>query len=271
MLFRSRRYADEIRRFGATFFHGYPSALYLLAQTICNHGIDFPQPHALLLASEQVYDWQLPLLETAFPRAKIFAHYGCAERTVLGGWCETRREYHMLPQYSFVEVAPGTNEILGTNLYNSINGFVRYRMSDTALAVATEPCPDCGRAYAPRFTQLGGRAEDYLLSPAQGWIPPAIVTYALKSLQSIREVQIVQRERTKLLVHYTVAPQASAAALDRERADIRDSLRRLFGPAMQIDFEPVTDFPRTATGKFRWTVCQLDELRATVPAAAQEN
>ena len=145
---------------------------------------------------------------------------------------------------------------MGTNLFNTMNGFVRYRMSDTALGVAAGACPDCGRAYSPRLTELGGRVEDYLFSPERGWIPPAIVTYALKSLSAICEVQIVQREKHALLVRYATRTEAAAK---RECAEIETGLRHLFGADIAVRFERADGFPRSATGKFRWTVCELDE------------
>ncbi len=188
-------YADKINAFRATYYHGYPSALYLLASQVINEGLDFPHPCAILLASEMVYEHQITKIQEAFPNSKIFAHYGCAERTVLAGWCEFRREYHVLPQYSFVEIG-NNHEIIGTNLYNTVNGFVRYRMTDVALDTTLSLCPDCHRPYVPRFKKLAGRGEDYLFSPENGWIPPAIVTYPLKSLKAIQEVQFYQKQRT---------------------------------------------------------------------------
>lgn len=234
----------------------------MLARAICDHRIKFPQPAAVLLASEQVYAWQLDQIAQAFPQAKLFAHYGCAERTVLAAWCEHRREYHVLPQYGIVEVDLINSEIIGTNLFNTINGFVRYRMSDTAQKTVAEPCPDCGRAYSPRLLEVSGRLEDYLFSPQHGWIPPAIVTYALKTLRQISNTQIVQRERDAVSVLYTVAQDGDAEALGRERDEVATGLRRLLGDDMKIHFERVDDFPRSATGKFPWIVCELDELRS---------
>jgi phenylacetate-CoA ligase len=256
-----RQYAAEIRRHGTNFYHGYPSAISLLAHEILSRGIDFPQPAAVLLASEQIYGWQVAKIERAFPKAKIFAHYGCAERTVLAGWCEHRREYHVMPQYSIVEVNPATTEIIGTNLYNTLNGFVRYRMSDTALQAEQEACPDCHRAYSPRLIELGGRMEDYLYSPQRGWIPPAIVTYALKSLQTIREIQIIQKEKQALLVRYFAPAGSSETAIHEERKGVAEGLAHLFGQDMLLRFERTDGFPRSATGKFRWIICQLDEAR----------
>lgn len=256
-----RHYADEIRRAKVEFYHGYPSALYLLASEIIHGNIEFPQPTAVMLASEMVYEWQVARIEEAFPRANIFAHYGCAEHTVSAGWCEYRREYHVLPQYGLLEVDDKTSEIVGTNLYNAVNGFVRYRMTDTALKVDDTACPGCHRPYTPRLIELAGRAEDFLFSLENGWIPPAIVTFPLKSLRAIREVQLLQRERAEICVRYTTLSEDDSL-LKQEVEHVGEGLRRLFGAGMSFKFERVEEFERGATGKFKWIVCELEEMPA---------
>jgi len=252
-------YADEIRKNRMDFYHGYPSAIYLLAWEIIHGDIAFPQPKAVLLASEMVYDWQVARIQEAFPEASIFAHYGCAERTVLAGWCEHRREYHVLPQYGLLEIADKTSEIIGTNLYNSVNGFVRFQMTDTVLNVDHTSCPDCHRPYTPRLIELGGRTEDFLFSQENGWIPPAIVTYPLKSLKAIREVQFFQKKRAEISVRYTTHSKDDALLkLDLEQ--IRSGLHHLFGAGMSTNFELVDDFERGPTGKFKWIICELEGM-----------
>jgi len=255
-----RHYAEEIRRFKVDYLHGYPSALYLVAREIVLHGIDFPQPKGILLASEMVNDWQLTQISEAFPGSKLFAHYGCAERTVLAGWCEHNREYHILPQYSIVEVDPETSEVIGTNLYNNLNGFVRYRMTDTVGEVRDKPCPDCGRPYSPRFVGLAGRTEDYLFSPQNGWIPPAIVTYPLKDLNVVNEMQFLQKERDELNVRYSLRSDVESSQVEAELDLVREGMHRLFGKDMKLHFERVAEFPRGPTGKFKWIISELDEL-----------
>jgi len=256
-----RYYADIIRRNGIEFFHGYPSALNLLALEIVNHKISFPQPKAVLLASEEVYDWQLDNIQTAFPNAILFAHYGCAERTVLAGWCEHRREYHVLPQYSLVEVNPDNSEIIGTNLFNTVNGFVRYRMTDTVLESDWQTCPDCKRPLVPRFKKLGGRSEDYLFSCEKGLIPPAVVTYPLKGLMAIQEIQFKQSERDVITMRYTTRIQATESEIQNDLKNIKKGLGHLFGRETSFLFERVDDFKRSPSGKFKWIVSELDESR----------
>jgi phenylacetate-coenzyme A ligase PaaK-like adenylate-forming protein len=253
-----RRYGEAIRRYNVDFYSGYPSAIYLLAKEISSAVPDFPQPRAILLASETVYDWQLDQIHSAFPSAKLFAHYGCSERTVLAGWCEHRNEYHVLPQYAFVEVDPASSEVIGTNLYNDINGFVRYRMTDTATCASVESCKACGRAYIPLLSKLGGRIEDYLYSPRNGWIPPAIVTYPLKGLKNIGETQFFQNERNCLVVRYTVSPRGGDFQLQDDLRRIAAGIYDLFGRDMKIRFDRVEGFPRGSSGKFKWIVSELE-------------
>ena len=253
-----RHYGEAIRSYNVDFFSGYPSAIYLLAKEVSSSVTDFPQPTAILLASETIYDWQLNQIRSAFPSAKVFAHYGCAERTVLAGWCEDRNEYHVLPQYAFVEVDPTTSEIIGTNLYNTINGFVRYRMTDTALHTDVDSCR-CGRQYSPRLSKIGGRTEDYLYSPTNGWIPPAIIDLAFyQALKAIEETQFFQRERNRLVVRYTVSSRSNDFQLESDLRHISAGVYDLFGQDMIIQFERVEGFPRGITGKFKWIVSELE-------------
>ena len=250
--------ANVISTRSLRFFHGYPSALYLLAKEIVDHGMRFPEPEAVLLASEMVYDFQLQQIQRAFPNARIFAHYGCAEFTVLGAWCEHRRVYHLLPQYSIVEVDRGTGEIIGTNLYNDVNGFVRYRMTDTAGGVEDTPCPACKRPYTPIITGLDGRREDYLYSRERGWIAPAIVTYPLKQLREIQEVQFSQEDPDLIEVRYVLRSMATAESAEKDLSDVMKGLRRLMGDSIKIRTVKRDSIPRGPTGKFKWIVSRLN-------------
>ncbi|MCK4574402.1 MAG: hypothetical protein KAU36_08515, partial [candidate division Zixibacteria bacterium] len=256
-----RRYADAIRTHRIDFLHGYPSALHLLSRTITDCGMDFPQPKGILLASGPVYQWQLDTIQKTFPDARLYAHYGCAERTVMAGWCEHRREYHVMPHYSIVEVDPVNNEVIGTNLFNTVNGFVRYRMTDTVLDFDDAPCPDCGRPYVPRIVNLGGRTGHYLFSPENGWIAPALVTYPLHCARTIRQAQFVQPERDSITLRYVAPQTADIKAIKRDLAGIEDGMRRLLGATTGLSFERVDEFPRSASGKFKWIVSELDEAR----------
>ena len=254
-----KKYAEEINKYKMDYYHGYPSAIYLLAKKNIQEKINFPQPKAILLASEQIYEWQINTIKEAFNNVKIFAHYGCAERTVLGAWCEYENSYHIMPHYSIVEIDKNTGEIIGTNLFNTVNSFVRYKMTDSVLSYKDKICEKCNRPYLPIIDNIGGRKEDYLYSLKNGWIPPAIVTYPLKNLKFVKELQIVQEKEDEILLLYTIFNKKFNEKIDNEKRMIIDGLKIIIGDKTNFEFKEVADFKRNSSGKFKWIVSNLKQ------------
>lgn len=250
-------YAEQISKYNINYYHGYPSAIYLLSREILNSKIYFPQPKGILLASEQVFDWQIKTIKEAFFNSKIFAHYGCAERTVLGAWCEGEQAYHMLPQYSIVEIDKITGEIVGTNLFNTINGFIRYKMTDSVIEYDDSFCKTCSKPYFPIIKKMAGRTEDYLYSIEKGKIPPAIVTYPLKNLKAINEIQFIQRSKEKILVKYNTIQYFDRKKLLNEIEVITSGLVDIFGKKTNFIFEECKCFKRDSSGKFKWIISNI--------------
>lgn len=249
-----RHYADACRHNRVSFLHGYPSALDLLARTCVREGIRFEGIQGIMLASEMVYPHQTEMIEQAFPGARLIAHYGNAERVALGAWCETERTYHMLPLYSRIELEED-GSLIGTNLFNAINPFIRYQMSDRIRVADSKVCPACGRYADPLVLTVDGRAEDYLYSPVRGWIPPAIITYPLKHLRVVREIQLVQREKNAVELRYCTGDNADGAA---EIADIAAGLQSILAGVSIVPVQHES-LSRGGTGKFRWIQSELDQ------------
>lgn len=249
-----RHYASVCRDNRIEFLHGYPSALDLLARTCLKEGIRFEGIRGIMLASEMVYPHQTEMIEQAFPGARLIAHYGNAERVALGAWCETERTYHLLPLYSMIEVQDD-GSLIGTNLFNTVNPFIRYQMSDRVTLAGSKACPACGRYADPLVLTVDGRAEDYLYSPVRGWIPPAIITYPLKHLQVVREMQLVQREKDSIELRYSTVGDTDESA---EIADIAAGLESILTGVtiVPVRYESLS---RGGAGKFRWLVSELEQ------------
>lgn len=252
-----RHYADVCRAERVEFLHGYPSALHLMCRQVLDHGIQFPHIRGIMLASEMPYPHQLEVIAAAFPKSHIIAHYGNAERTALGAWCEARRSYHFMPLYSQVEIdADGC--LIGTNYFNVVNPFIRYRMSDVVAGAKDGRCVQCGRLATPLVHEVSGRSEDYLFSPDKGWIPPAIVTYPLKSLRHIHEIQFFQDRPDRIELRYV--PQGDGD-YSQELHELVTNFQRLLG-SVQISPVRHEGFERGSSGKFKWIVSQLDAASA---------
>jgi len=254
-----REYAEAIRKYGADFMVGYPSAINLLASSIREESLAFPDFKAIFLASEELYDSQLETIAGVFPRARLMAHYGCSERLLLGIWCEHRQDYHILPHYGLAETDSETGEIIGTNLINTVNPFIRYRMSDAVLEKSNSPCPDCGRPYVPRFIRIGGRMCDYIYSNEKGFIPPAVMTYPVRFAKTIRELQIHQSQADVLVLKYIPIESAKREEIESEFEEMRIKLAHVVGESMKIETIRVETLPRGRTGKFKWIVNELNE------------
>lgn len=251
--------AEHIRHYAATcardrvkFIHGYPSAIYIMAREMLEEGILMPGIRGIMLASEMVYPHQIECIEAAFPDARVIAHYGNAERVALGAWCEHRRSYHFLPLYSHVEIA-SDGALIATNLFNTVNPFIRYRMNDVVADAENMACPACGRLSMPLAQDIQGRAEDYLYSPERGWIPPAIVTYPLKALRSIHQIQFFQDQPERIELRYT--PRGESDCTEEVNLILK-GLKGILGdvPVHPIRYE---SFERGTTGKMKWIVSSL--------------
>lgn len=244
-----RHYADACRRNGVSFLHGYPSAIYLVARQVTDGGIRFPGIRGVMLSSEMVLPHQLAAIEAAFPEARIIAHYGSAERVGLAAWCERSSAYHFLPLYSHVEVSAEDGVLIGTNLFNRSNPFIRYRMTDLMQGVSWAKCDSCGRAGFPLVAEIVGREEDYLYSPVTGWIPPAIVTYPLKSLAALQEIQFFQEYPNQVEFRFSV--RDGHQQYEQEVADVCADLQALL-PGVKVVSCRFDDFPKSGAGKFKW-------------------
>jgi phenylacetate-CoA ligase len=236
-------YLDALRGFAPAAIEGYPSAVYLLAVGLAERGESYPAK-AVFTSSETLLDHQRERIEQVF-RCKVFDLYGNTERTAAIGTCE-EGSYHVFPDYALVEFIGG--EILGTPLVNHAFPLLRYRSGDTAdpgVGVCS-----CGRAM-PVVAAIHGRCDAYVVTPEGRQI--GRLDHIYKGVSHIRESQIVQKERDRVVLRVVAAPGYSPA--DEERL-LKHAIERL-GPAMRIEVERVDSIPRTARGKFLAVVNEL--------------
>jgi phenylacetate-CoA ligase len=201
-----------------------------------------------------VFDWQTEIIDEVLAPETLMAHYGQAEKVVLGGWCEHRRAYHFLPLYGMLEQGPA-GEVIGTGLINRATPVIRYRLTDVLMDRSNAPCPSCGRGLVPVVERIGGRMEDYLVDHKGELVPPAVVTFPFKHLRYIRSAQVVQ-QADRAIVLRCVQADGPAEAVEAERAGLRENFGRMLGDSIPVRFETVDEIPLTAACKFRWIVSE---------------
>jgi phenylacetate-CoA ligase len=141
--------------------------------------------------------------------------------------------------------------MVGTSLHNFGMPLIRYRTTDRT-ALKPFSC-GCSRPL-PLMEDVTTKAEDLLRLRDGRLIPPSVLTHPFKPLDSIEGSQIVQTDLDRLLIRLIPRPEYS----DKDAQHLVRELKARLGDDMRIDIELVETMPRTARGKFKWVVSEVE-------------
>jgi len=241
-------YLRALEKFAPEFLHGYPSSLHLLALAALRHGSAF-RPRAVFTASETLLAAQRDTIRRAFG-ARVFNWYGQTELTCNIVECE-RGRLHARNDYGFLEVLEDGSMVC-TGLNNLAMPLIRYRTGDRVRL--REGACDCGRPF-PLVEEIEGRVEDYVVTP-EGYLIGRL-DHLFKGVLGVREAQVVQRERSALILRVV----REGAYSERSEGHIREEARKRVGPLMRVVFEYPERIERGAGGKFRFVVSECSTQR----------
>lgn len=249
------RYLEFLRRYRPAIVMGYPSALNTIA-SYALHNNDMPVPaKGVFTTSETVTADARERIETAF-QCRIHDRYCAVEMCLFASQCEHGR-YHVSPEVGIIEIVdphgnevpPGEiGEVICTGLQNTLQPLIRYRIGDAARWAIDQKCL-CGRAM-PILEAVEGRFEDICYTPDGREILRFDTVF--KGVENIREAQVIQERIDSFTIN--VVPAAGFSGHDIET--IKHNMRSHVG-TVHADIKPVSDIPRTASGKFRAVVCSL--------------
>ncbi|MCB2231506.1 phenylacetate--CoA ligase family protein [bacterium] len=240
----------------------YANSVYLLARFIKERGLTgYHQPRSVITSAEVLTDEQRAVLEDVFG-CPVFNRYGCREFSVIASECEAHAGLHMAADTLLVEVVrndricrPGElGQLVITDLHNLAMPFIRYRIEDMGVLLDTE-C-SCGRTL-PMMNIVGGRVTDFLVTPEGSVVSGAAMTiYFIARVPGIVQAQLVQKEKDYLLLRLAVDDRFG----EESKRMIAESVNRFFGPAMRWDIERVDSIPVEASGKYRFSISELDPV-----------
>lgn len=252
---------DEIRRRKVVHMYGYASAMDALAAYALRTGRRDVRLRLATSNAEPLYDHQRERIAAAFS-CTVRDTYGNSELSIGAFECGARR-MHLSMEVAAVEVvdrvgrprpAGEVGEFACTGLLNFDQVFIRYRMGDRgALRADESPC-SCGR-HSPSLAAIEGRQDDVLVTPdgrQVGRLDPVF-----KGGMHLVEAQIAQVAPDE--IHVRVVPAAGWSPADAEAIAAR--LRDRVGP-MAVKVIEVDGIPRTANGKFRAVVSEIDRRAA---------
>ena len=247
-------YIRIIKEFNPKFLHVYPSSLYILANFINDQKMKgLPKIYGIFASSESIHDWQIDLFKEVF-KCKVYHWYGLTELVALAGVCEISNYYHIMPEYSYVEMVEPDyevdayegekiSEIVGTSYANNAMPFIRYRTTDYGT-VENRNC-SCGRNHL-LIKKIIGRKQEFFIDKTGNLITFTGYNRPIRPLtEKIFAYQYVQE-----------VPGAVVLNIEQKRIFnegdikiIRDKFEEIW-PFLDLSINFVESIPRTRSGKF---------------------
>ena len=167
---------------------------------------------------------------------------------------------HINAENLFVEVpdeGPGdAGNILVTDIRNSAMPLIRYRTDDVGRLPGGR-C-ECGRGL-PLLDLVGGRVTDFLTTTSGTQVSGIVLaTYAITTIQGIRQVQFVQRRQTRVDIHIVRGSDWSEGSL----AALLDRSRTFLGADMEFEVLFPDSIPLERSGKHRFSISLLQHRPA---------
>ena len=252
------RYVSILRKFKPKIINAYASAIYLMARYMEKKGMEDIRPKAILTSCEMLFDYQRETIERTFG-CPVFDYYGGRDITLQAGECPEHSRYHLAIETGVVEfvkddehVAPGEfGKIIITDLSNYAMPFIRYEIGDLGVP-SDETCP-CGRGL-PLMKSIEGRTTDILRRTDGGYISSPGLTVVVKDFKNIKQIQIIQK--TKEFVILKVVKGKNYTDEDSEL--LKAVMKRYLGDGMNIEISFVESIPLTRSGKFRFTISEVE-------------
>lgn len=249
-------FAESLQRFEPCMVEGYTTPLHVFARYLLSHSITGIRPTGIVSSAETLFAHQRKDMEAAF-QSKVFDRYGTREVGAIAHECP-QGGMHLQAEHLRLEFArdgrlvdPGEpGQILVTTLTNYAMPLIRYDIGDVAAAMP-QACP-CGRGL-PLMKHLEGRVQDLIVLPGGHYLPGEFFPHLLKDFD-VREFQVRQTKIDELVLLLVKGHTLTEADIAR----LKNCVVNQVGQGMRLSVQIVDRIDRTQTGKWRYTISQVD-------------
>ncbi len=258
-----RGFIDTIRATRPRMLFGYPSAFAHIAGHALEHGIAMNDLgiRVAFVTSERLYDEQRQLIQSVFG-CPVANGYGGRDAGFIAHQCPAGG-MHLTYEDLIVEIVdesgsvlpPGeSGEIVVTHLATKDFPFIRYRTGDVGV-LDDRPCA-CGRTL-PLLKEIQGRSTDFLVARDGTVMHGLSLIYIVRDLPGVRQFKIVQESLDLTRIQLVVDGSFDRANL----AKIEAGGRARLGESVTIQVELVEAIPPEKSGKYRYVVSRVADLR----------
>lgn len=253
--------AEWLQRENPHYLLTHPTVVYRLATYCLGNGIRVENMRQVLTLSEVVRPEVRDACRAAWGVGVADIYTG-RDVGYLALQCPDHDHYHVQAEGACVEILddadrpapPGTvGRVVVTPLHNFAMPLIRYEIGDHAEA--GEPCP-CGRSL-PVIKRILGREQDMVELPngEKRWtlLSTGNIESFLK-LAPIRQYQFVQKDLRTIELRLATERDLTTD----EKDSLRDWIRLKLDYPFDVVFTVVDGIPRTASGKYRDFIKELD-------------
>lgn len=249
-------FLDKIRRLRPEILMGHAHSVYRLAEYCMDHGIEGISFDGIVTSAMVLTDPERTIIEAVFHSA-VFDRYGCEELSIIASECEAHQGKHICSEGLYVEDHDSSTgqpqELIITDLSNYAMPMIRYQIGDYGV-FADGDCP-CGRGL-PRLKEVSGRTADFLYTPdRQPVFGISILDTFVIHIPGFKQMQVVQ-DRYDHLDFYIVKDSSYS---DNSLQKLRENVIEIFGPQMRYDVHYVEQIAQTEQGKYRFSICNIDQ------------
>jgi phenylacetate-CoA ligase len=237
----------------------YTTSMFEFARFIERNGVTIHTPKVIVCSAEVLSEEVRTYIEKVM-HAPVLNQYGSREVSLIACECPAKQGLHVFSLFNKVEIldsalnesAPGImGDVVVTNLVNYSMPLIRYQIGDTAMNAVSRSCT-CGRNW-PLIAAITGRKSDHLCHKNGTLVHGEYFTHLFYNRPDIEQFQVIQRDYEK--VEVLIVPRTSLT--EHTRNDIIEKIRLVLGGECDVFFNVVDHIPRTASGKYRYTVSEV--------------
>ncbi len=221
--------------------HGYGSMLDLLFAQVASGGAPLARPAVVTYSSDELEPATRAFIERGLG-VPVFATYEAIEAFKIGFECGRAPGYHLNVDLYPLRV-DANGEVIVSNLVNRATVILNYRIGDRA-ELSADACP-CGRRL-PRMSRLDGRRDGVLRRADGTEILPMAVAKVFARTPGVRQFQVHEVERLRLVVRLVADPGCDRQAIE---AHVVRELACTIGDPASVRVAFVDRIERTPGGK----------------------
>ncbi|OPY70248.1 MAG: Phenylacetate-coenzyme A ligase [Syntrophorhabdaceae bacterium PtaU1.Bin034] len=253
---------SALRKYSPTILYVYPSVAAEFAAWLETKGYQPTGLKGVFCSAEVLLPKHREVMERVFG-CKVFNQYGSREAPCIACECPAGN-MHVFQDLNHVEFLEnpadpgGMKRIVATPLNNYSQPLLRYELGDLGEPLDGS-CP-CGRAY-PLMSMDVGRRNDHLRALDGRNIYPSFFVHLLDGKAWVGPFRFRQASQARLELEFESLDGAGEDRVRSLQAELLPRVCKEMGEGMLLEVRLVERIERTAAGKFRHVVNNMDTER----------